>query len=114
MGQLKKNLSNSISPNQPNKQKNMAFYINEQPAFTMEHLHPAFCRNFRYASRPRYWNLFENLFEQDTMSCQSNQVCCESKSMKKSVEKSSTEEGKPENQVEKTNEENKAVKPTAN
>merc|ERR1712018_383806 len=77
----------------------------------MEHLHPAFCRNFRYASRPRYWNLLENLFEQDAMSCQSNQVCCESKSMKKSVEKSSTEEGKPENQVVKTNEENKGLEP---
>merc|ERR1712018_747214 len=78
----------------------------------MEHLHPAFCRNFRYASRPRYWNLLENLFEQDTMSCQSSQSCCESKSMKKFVEKSSTEEGKAENQVEKTNEENKALEPT--
>merc|ERR1712062_803651 len=45
------------------------------------------------------------------MSCQSSQSCCESKSTTKSVEKFSTEESTSESQVEKTNEENKALEP---
>merc|ERR1712131_139049 len=80
----------------------------------MEHFHPGFHQPLRSVSRPRHWNLLESLFEQEAKACQSNQSCCPSRSMKKSVEKSSnstSEEGKMEVEVEKTNEENKALEP---
>merc|ERR1712073_245505 len=62
-----------------------------------------------------YWNLLENLMEPEAMSCQSSQSCCHTKSMKKSVEKSSNsknEEAKMNVQVNKETEENKAIVPT--
>merc|ERR1711944_336722 len=97
-----------------NHNNEMAFYIYEQPAFSMEHFHPGFHQPLRSVSRSRHWNLLENLFEQEAEACQSNQSCCASRSMKKSVEKSSnstSEEGKMEGEVDKTNEENKAMEP---
>ena len=45
----------------------MAFYIYEQPAFSMEHFHPGFCRSLRsMITLPmnRQWSLLENLFEE--------------------------------------------------
>merc|ERR1712038_1376976 len=63
----------------------MAFYIYEQPAFTMEHFHPGFCRSLRsMITLPmnRQWSLMENLFEEDSLACQSNQSCYTSKSEK--------------------------------
>merc|ERR1712018_147299 len=92
----------------------MAFYIYEQPAFSMEHFHPGFYQPLRSVSRPRHWNLLENLFEEEAKPCQSSQSCCASRSMKKSVEKSSnssSEEGKMEVEVDKTNNENKDMEP---
>merc|ERR1711971_133125 len=92
----------------------MAFYIYEQPAFSMEHFHPGFYQPLRSSSRPRHWNLLDNLFDQEEKACQSSQSCCVSRSMKKSVEKSSnstTEEGKMEVEVDKTNQENKSMEP---
>ena len=92
----------------------MAFFIYEQPAFSMEHFHPGFYQPLRSVSRSRHWNLLENLFEQEAKACQSNQSCCASRSMKKSVEKSSnstSEEGKMEVEVNKTNKENKYMEP---
>jgi len=92
----------------------MAFYIYEQPAFSMEHFHPGFYQPLRSSSRSRHWNLLDNLFDQEETACQSSQSCCSSRSMKKSVEKSSnstTEEGKMEVEVDKTNQENKSLEP---
>ena len=93
----------------------MAFYIYEQPAFAMEHFHPAFSQPLRTQSRPRYWNLLENLFDQDQMSCESSQHCSRTKSVQKSEEKSSSssvQEGKTEVHVDKTNEKKKIIGPT--
>merc|ERR1712038_1317083 len=93
----------------------MAFYIYEQPAFTtMDRYHPGFYQPFRFTSRPRCWNLLENLLEREGMSNYSSQSCCSSKSMNKSVEKSSDsilDEGKLEVQESKTSEENQVVEP---
>merc|ERR1712173_181434 len=97
-----------------NYNNKMAFYIYEQPAFSMEHFHPGFYQPLRSVSRPRHWNLLESLFEQEAKACQSNPSCCASRSMKKSVEKSSnstSEEGKMEVEVNKTNEENEDMEP---
>merc|ERR1711944_59143 len=97
-----------------NHNNEMAFYIYEQPAFSMEPFHPGFHQPLRSVSRPRHWNLLENLFEQETKACQSNQSCCPNRSVKKSVEKSSnstSEEGKMEVEVNKSNEENKDMEP---
>merc|ERR1712018_1113593 len=82
-----------------NHNNKMAFYIYEQPAFSMEHSHPGLYQPLRSVSRPRHWNLLENLFEKEAKACQSSQSCCASRSKKKSVEKSSnstSEEGKME------------------
>ena len=92
----------------------MAFYIYEQPAFSMEHFHPAFSQPLRTHRRPRHWNLLENLFEQEQKSCASNQHCSRAKSVQKSEEKfssSSVQEGKIEANADKSNEENKTVEP---
>merc|ERR1712038_105713 len=93
----------------------MAFYIYEQPAFiTMDRYHPGFYQPFRSTSRPRCWNLLENLLDREGMSNYSSQNCCSSKSMNKSVEKSSDsilDEGKLEVQANKTSEENKVIEP---
>merc|ERR1711974_578701 len=81
---------------------------------SMEHFHPGFYQPLRSLSRPRHWNLLENLFEQEAKACQSSQSCCASRPMKKSVEKSSNstaEEGKMEVEVDKTNKENKDMEP---
>merc|ERR1711944_366995 len=97
-----------------NYNNKMAFYIYEQPAFSMEHFHPGFYQPLRSVSRPRHWNLLDNLFDQETKACRSSQSCCASRSMKKSVEKSSnstSEEGKMEVEADKTNEENKDMEP---
>merc|ERR1712018_601633 len=97
-----------------NPSNKMAFYIYEQPAFSMEPFHPGFHQPLRSVSRPRHWNLLENLFEQEAKACQSNQSCCPSRSVKKSVEKSSnstSEEGKMEVEVNKSNKENKDMEP---
>jgi len=97
-----------------NNNKKMVFYIYEQPAFSMEHFHPGFYQPLRSVSRPRHWNLLENLFEQEVNPCQSSQSCCASSSMKKSVEKSSSstsEEGKMEVEGNKTNKEIKDIEP---
>merc|ERR1712004_862608 len=90
----------------------MAFYIYEQPAFSMEHFHPGFYQPLRSMSRPRHWNLLENLFGDEETACQFSQNCCENRSINKSVEKSSnhtTEEGKMEVEVDKANEGNNAM-----
>merc|ERR1711963_538918 len=93
----------------------MAFYIYEQPAFTMEHFHPSFCRSLRsMITLPmnRQWSLMENLFEEGSLAFQSNQSGCTSTSEKKSVMESSnsiTEESKIEAEVDKTNEQNKII-----
>ena len=92
----------------------MAFYIYEQPAFSMEHFHPAFSQPLRTHSRPRHWNLLENLCDQEKKSCTSNQHCSRTKSVQKSEEKSSSssvQEGKTEVQVDKTNKDNKIIEP---
>merc|ERR1712012_930629 len=92
----------------------MAFYIYEQPAFSMEHFHPGFFKPLRSVSRPRHWNLMDNLLDQDETACRSTQKCCSRKSLKKSSEKSSsssTEEGKMDLEISKTNEENKVLDP---
>merc|ERR1712053_69447 len=89
----------------------MAFYIYEQPAFSMEHFHPGFYQPLRSMSRPRHWNLLEKLFDDEETSSQS---CCSSRSSKKSEEKSSvstTEEKKMEVEVDKTNQENRSMEP---
>ena len=91
----------------------MAFYIYEQPAFSMEHFHPAFSQPLRTHSRPRHWNLLENLFDQEQNPCKSNQHCSRrTKSVQKSEEKSSSssvQEGKIEVNADKSNEDNKTA-----
>merc|ERR1711944_258348 len=97
-----------------NHNNKMAFYIYEQPAFSMEHFHPGFYQPLRSVSRPRHWNLLESLFEQEANPCQSSQSCCAGRSMNKSAEKSSnstSEEGKMEVEVDKINKENKDMEP---
>ena len=92
----------------------MAFYIYEQPAFSMEHFHPGFFKPVRSLSRPRHWNLMDNLLDQEETACQSTQRCCLSKSLKKLAEESSnssTDEGKMDLEISKGNEENKALDP---
>merc|ERR1712062_564790 len=92
----------------------MAFYIYEQPAFSMEHFHPGFFKPLRSVSRTRHWNLIDNLLDQEETACRSTQRNCSSKSFKRSSEKSSnssTEEGKMDLEVSKTNEENKVLDP---
>merc|ERR1712047_102878 len=91
----------------------MAFYIYEQPAFSIEHFHPGFYQPLRSMSRPRHWNLLEKLFDDEEKACQSSQSCCSSRSAKKSEEKStiSREEGKMEVEVDKANEEDKSMEP---
>merc|ERR1712062_112540 len=52
----------------------MAFYIYEQPAFSMEHFYPGFCRSLRSVNTlpmNRQSSLMENLFDQDSLACQS-------------------------------------------
>merc|ERR1712211_209885 len=91
----------------------MAFYIYEQPAFSMEHFHPRLSQPLRIQSRPRYWNLLENLFEQGSMSLESGHFC-KNKSLEKSEEKSSSskeQDSKSEVEVDKNNEANKAMEP---
>merc|ERR1711963_1018433 len=89
----------------------MALYIYEQPAFSMEHFHPGFCRSLRFMitlPMNRQWSLMENLSEE------SNQNCCTSTSEKKSVTKSSDstkEESEMEMGVDKINGENKIIEP---
>merc|ERR1711963_596329 len=96
---------------------NMAFYIFEQPAFSMEHFHPGFCRSLRsMITLPmnRQWSLMENLFEEDSSAFQCNQSGCTSTSEKKSVMESSNsiaEESKIEAEVDKSNEQNKIIEP---
>merc|ERR1712173_349763 len=92
----------------------MAFYIYEQPAFSMEHFHPGFYQPLRSMSRPRHWNLLEKLFDNEEKACQSSQSCCSSRSSNKSEEKSSvstTEERKMEVELDKTNQEIKFMEP---
>merc|ERR1712018_191496 len=90
----------------------MAFYVYEQPAFSIEHFHPGFYQTLRSMSRPRHWNLLEKLFDDEETACQSNQSCCSSRSSNKSEEKSSisTKEDM-EVEVDKTNKENKSMEP---
>merc|ERR1712062_318528 len=92
----------------------MAFYIYEQPTFSMEHFHPGFFKALRSVSRPRHWNLMDNLLDQEETACQSTQHCCSSKSLKKSAEKSSNSSKNESNtdiEVSKCNEENKVLDP---
>merc|ERR1712038_773162 len=59
-------------------------------------------------------NLLENLFDPEETACQCSQSCCSSTSAKNSVEKSSnstTDEGKMDLEVSKTNGENKDLEP---
>merc|ERR1712047_228287 len=88
----------------------MAFYIYEQPAFSMEHFHPGFHQPLRSFSSPRHWHLLEKLFDDDERTCQSSQSCCSSRSANKSEEKSTistTEQGQKEVEVDMTNQEDK-------
>merc|ERR1711953_1594479 len=95
----------------------MALYIYEQPAFSMEHFHPGFCRSLRsMITLPmnRQWSLLENVSEENSLACQSNQIYCASTSEKKSLAKSSdstTEESELEEVVDKTNGESKVIEP---
>merc|ERR1712004_488247 len=92
----------------------MAFYIYDQPAFSMEHFHPGYYQPLRSMSRPRHWNLLEKLFDDEETICQSSQSCCSSRSANKSEEKSkisTTEKGKMEVEVDKVNEENETMEP---
>merc|ERR1712079_779851 len=85
-----------------------------EPIFSTEHFHPGFFQSSRSLSRSRCWNLLENLFDPEETACQSSQSCCSSTSVKKSVEKSSTsttDEDKMDQNVCKTNEENKDLEP---
>merc|ERR1712018_1034349 len=116
MGSYERKIRELISTlrKKQNNNNKMAFYIYEQPAFSMEHFHPGFYQPLRSVSRPRHWNLLKNLFEEEAKACQSSQSCCASRSMKKSVEKSSnstSEEGKMEVEADKTNEEIKDMEP---
>merc|ERR1712062_687271 len=88
----------------------MAFYICEQPGFSMEHFHPGFYQPLRSISRPRHWNLLEKLFDEEETGCQSNQTCCPRKSVEKSSD-STTKESKMDVKVEKTNHEHKSLEP---
>merc|ERR1711963_236588 len=101
MGRLPQAL-NRITLQIHNRKIKMAFYIYEQPAFSMEHLHPGFIQPFMTQSRPRYWNVLENVFEKDLKSLKSDQYCCKTKSVEKLEEKSSTstEEGNKMEEVE--------------
>merc|ERR1712012_820452 len=113
MGRLPQAL-NRITLQIHNRKIKMAFCIYEQPAFSMEHFHPGFIQPFMTQSRPRYWNVLENVFEKDLKSLKSDQYCCKTKSVEKSEEKSSTstEEGnKMEVQSDKNSEEKKALEP---
>merc|ERR1712098_126007 len=89
----------------------MALYIYEQPAFSMEHFHPGFCRSLRsMITLPmnRQWSLMENLSEE------SNQSYCTSTLEKKSVTKlldSTKEESEMEMEVDKINGENSIIEP---
>merc|ERR1712047_123687 len=92
----------------------MAFYIYEQPAFSMEQFHPGFYQPLRSMSRTRHWNLLEKLFDDEETACQSSQSCCSSRSSNKSEEKSTistTEQSNMEVEVDKTNKENKSMEP---
>ena len=92
----------------------MAFYIYEQPAFSMEHFHPGFFKPLRSVSRPRHCNLMDDLLDQEETACQSTQHCCSSKSLKKSAEKSSNSSKSESNkdiEVSKCYEENKVLNP---
>merc|ERR1712179_842045 len=94
----------------------MAFYIYEQPAFSMEHFHPGFHQPLRSLSSPRHWHLLEKLFDDDERTCQSSQSCCSSRSANKSEEKSTistTEQGQKEVEVDMTNQEDKSMEPVA-
>merc|ERR1712038_836879 len=100
-----------------NSKINMAFYIYEQPAFSTEHFHPGFCRSLRSMitlPMSRQWSLLENVSEENSLACQSNQIYCTSTSEKKSVTKSSDstmQESEMEVAVDKTNGENKIIEP---
>merc|ERR1712213_115678 len=99
---------------QSTNQFKMAFYICGEPVFSTEHFHPGFFQSSRSLSRPRHWNLLENLFDPEETACQSSQSCCFSASAKKSVEKpskSTIDESKMDQEVSKTNEENKDLEP---
>ena len=94
----------------------MAFYIYEQPAFSMEHFHPGFCRSLRsMITLPmnRQWSLIENLIEENSLANQFNQSCCKSTSeKKKSVTKSpdsTMEESETEGAIDKINGENEII-----
>merc|ERR1712198_443142 len=55
----------------------MALYIYEQPAFSMEHFHPGFCRSLRSMitlPMSRQWSLMENLLEENLLALQSNEM----------------------------------------
>merc|ERR1711976_319593 len=96
---------------------NVAFYIYEQPAFSTEHFHPGCCRSLRARitlPMSRQWSLLENVSEENSLACQSNQIYCTNTSEKKSVTKSSdstTEESELEVAVDKINGENKIIEP---
>merc|ERR1712047_118251 len=64
----------------------MAFYVYEQPAFSMEHFHPGFYLPLRSMSRSRHWDLLEKLFDDEETACQSSQSCCSSRFANKSME----------------------------
>merc|ERR1711976_1081856 len=107
-------VQNKKSTNFKTNQFKMAFDIYGEPIFSTEHFHPGFFQSSRSISRPRHWNLLENLFDPEEIACQSSQSCCSSTSVKKSVEKSSTSttnEGKMDQEVSKTNEDNKDLEP---
>merc|ERR1711963_364430 len=95
----------------------MAFYIYEQPAFSMEHFHPGFCRSLRsMLTLPmnRQWSLMENVSEENSLTCQFNQNCGTNTLEKASVTKSTDsmmEESEMEVAVEKINGENKIITP---
>jgi len=92
----------------------MAFYIYEQPAFSMEHFHPGFYQPLRSMCRTRHGNLLENLFGDEETACQFSKNCCTSRSTNEYLEKLSNhtiEEGKMEVEVDKANEGNKAMEP---
>merc|ERR1712227_1039063 len=82
----------------------MALYIYEQPAFSMEHFHPGFCRSLRsMITLPMnsQWSLMENLLDENSLARQSNQSCWTNTSEKKSVAKSSDSTRK-ESEMEET------------
>merc|ERR1712004_815901 len=62
----------------------------------------------------RQWSLMENMFEENSLACQSNHSSCNSTSEKKSVTKSSDstmKESEMEVAVDKINGENKIIEP---